>query len=158
MVMTQLNHEARETLRLAGITPAVWAKRHGYQAARDWRGDECGCPDDRCIGHHHDATDECGCLPALIKELRRDERKLADARKVWSAHLHATDSGDDSTRHAAAKLAAEWIATYQPGTTWYSLTASDRGIVYRNQWNDRTWLIYDAENDSVEAAEIAIAE
>ena len=48
--MTQLNHEARETLRWAGITPGQWAKRHGYESAKDWRGDECGCTDDRCIG------------------------------------------------------------------------------------------------------------
>lgn len=156
--MTQLNYEAREALRLAGLTSTAWAKRHGYKSAGDWRGDECGCPDDRCIGYHHDASEECGCLPALIEELRRDERKLEDARKVWAAHLNTADSGDDSTRDAAAQLAAEWIAAYAPGATWYSLTESARGIVYRNQWNDRTWLIYDAENDSVDVAEIATAE
>lgn len=154
--MTQLNYEARETLSLAGLTPSAWAKRHGYQTSKDWRGDECGCPDDRCIGYHHDASEECGCLPALIEELRRDERKLVDARKVWAAHLVATESADVSDRATADELASEWIATYNPGATWHSLTASPRGIVYRNQWNDRTWLIYDAEHDSVDAAEIAI--
>jgi hypothetical protein len=150
--MTQLNHEARETLRWAGITPGQWAKRHGYESAKDWRGDECGCTDDRCIGYHHDATDECGCLPALIEELRRDERKLAAARPVWAAHERATESGTAEDRAAADQLAAEWIAEYNPGATWHALTA--RGIVYRNQWNDRTWLIYDADRDSIETADV----
>jgi len=34
----------------------------------EWTGDECGCHDDRCIGHHHYAYDECGCLPYSISE------------------------------------------------------------------------------------------
>lgn len=91
--MTRLNYAARETLQLAGLTSRQWAQRHGYASAAEWRGDECGCPDDRCIGYHHDAEEECGCLPALINELRRDERKLADARPVWAAHVRATESG-----------------------------------------------------------------
>lgn len=151
--MTQLNQAARETLRWAGLTPGVWAKRHGYDSAKAWRGDECGCPDDRCIGYHHDAEEECGCLPALIEELRRDERKLAAARPVWAAHLSAIGSGTAEDRAEADKLAAEWVATHNAGATWHALTP--RGIVYRNQWNDRTWLIYDAERDSIQATDVS---
>lgn len=150
--MTQLNHAARETLRWAGLTPGVWAKRHGYDSAKAWRGDECGCPDDRCIGYHHDAEEDCGCLPALIDDLRRDERKLAAARPVWAAHLSAIASGTAEDRAEADKLAAEWVATHNAGATWHALTP--RGIVYRNQWNDRTWLIYDAERDSIQATDV----
>lgn len=33
-----------------------------------WRGDSCGCPDDRCIGFHHDRPDDCHCLPVTVGE------------------------------------------------------------------------------------------
>jgi hypothetical protein len=32
-----------------------------------WRGDRCGCTDDRCIGYHHDEDHRCGCLPVLVE-------------------------------------------------------------------------------------------
>ena len=33
----------------------------------EWRGDRCGCPDDRCRdGYHHEVTEDCGCLDALL--------------------------------------------------------------------------------------------
>lgn len=152
--MTRLNHTARETLRAAGLGPTAWAKRHGYESADAWGGDECGCPDDRCIGYHHDADEECSCLPALIQELRRDERKADAGAAVWAAHLRANESGASEDRSAADELAAAWVREYQAGATWHSLTASPRGIVYRNQWNDRTWLVYDAERGSVEVADV----
>jgi hypothetical protein len=70
----QLNTEAREQLRNAGISVAQWA-RENYFADSRWHGDACGCPDDRCIGFHHDEDGECGCLPALLSSratLRKD--------------------------------------------------------------------------------------
>ena len=152
--MPTLNHAARETLQLAGLTSRQWAQRHGYASAAEWRGDECGCPDDRCIGYHHDAEEECGCLPALIDELRRDERKLADARPVWAAHVRATESGTPEDRAAAELLVAAWVEEYAAGATWHALSDSPRGIVYRNPWNDSTWLLYDADRDSIETAEV----
>lgn len=63
----RLNNEAREQLRAAGISQAEWARRN-FCADGIWGGDACGCPDDRCIGFHHDEHDECGCLPALLAE------------------------------------------------------------------------------------------
>lgn len=34
-----------------------------------WTGDTCGCPDDRCIGYHHDAdVDECPCVLSLAAD------------------------------------------------------------------------------------------
>lgn len=152
--MTRLNYAARETLKAEGLTSRQWALRHGYASAADWRGDECGCPDDRCIGYHHDVAEECGCLPALIGELRRDERKLAEARPVWAAHMRATETGIPADRAAAAELAAAWVEKYQAGATWHALSDDPRGIVYRNQWNDRTWLVYDADRDSIETADV----
>lgn len=63
----RLNNTAREQLRNAGFSPAEWARRNHYTDGT-WGGDACGCPDDRCIGFHHDAADDCGCLPALLSD------------------------------------------------------------------------------------------
>lgn len=62
--MAHLNDEALTRLEQAGITPEQWATHHHNRT--DWAGDACGCPDDRCIGHHHDVDEPCRCLPALI--------------------------------------------------------------------------------------------
>ena len=66
--MAPMNIEARATLRAAGLTTRKWAQINGYAGAADWRGDDCGCTDDRCIGHHHNAEDPCECLPVLIAQ------------------------------------------------------------------------------------------
>jgi hypothetical protein len=63
--MSALNAVARMELRAYGISQAAWARAHGSGDGR-WRGDACGCPDDRCIGYHHDATGECGCFEVLL--------------------------------------------------------------------------------------------
>ena len=65
--MTNLNMEALDQLREAGISEADWARVNDFPDAR-WHGDACGCPDDRCIGFHHDEDGECQCLPALLDE------------------------------------------------------------------------------------------
>lgn len=65
----KLNETAKATLREAGISPAAWARMHFTDGK--WYGDACGCTDDRCIGHHHDAGDDCRCLPAML-ETRSD--------------------------------------------------------------------------------------
>ncbi len=67
--MTALNATAKAALKDHGISQAEWARRN-FGDAR-WGGDACGCPDDRCIGYHHDGPDDCGCLPVLLaRELR----------------------------------------------------------------------------------------
>ena len=30
--------------------------------------DDCGCPDDRCIGYHHEAGEPCGCVETLTQK------------------------------------------------------------------------------------------
>ena len=65
--MSALNATAKSRLRDVRISQAGWARHHGYSDGR-WYGDACGCPDDRCIGYHHDETDECGCLNVLLEE------------------------------------------------------------------------------------------
>lgn len=67
--MTALNAAAKITLAAYGVSQAGWARRNGYGSAREWRGDVCGCPDDRCAGYHHDGPDDCGCLPALLEQM-----------------------------------------------------------------------------------------
>lgn len=65
--MAALNAAAKAALRDAGVSQAAWARHHFY--AGRWLGDACGCPDDRCIGYHHDGPDDCGCLPALLEQM-----------------------------------------------------------------------------------------
>jgi hypothetical protein len=67
--MTALNAQARDTLKWAGFSQTAWIRRHFGDTARVWLGDACGCPDDRCIGHHHDEQDDCDCLRALLAEV-----------------------------------------------------------------------------------------
>lgn len=62
----RLTTEAKDTLRDAGITQAGWARLNYGPDTTRWTGDKCGCPDDRCIGNHHQEDDACGCLPALL--------------------------------------------------------------------------------------------
>lgn len=65
-----LRLEARRMLRDAGIRTGKYVR--SWNADGVWRGDICGCPDDRCIGHHHDAEDECGCLRSILDERQKN--------------------------------------------------------------------------------------
>lgn len=65
-----MNQEALHALQDAGLSEVEWAKLNGY-ADGVWGGDACGCPDDRCIGFHHDGPDDCGCLRELLAGLPR---------------------------------------------------------------------------------------
>jgi hypothetical protein len=70
--MTALNATAKATLRAAGVSQADWARTSAGQlppvCGTEWTGDACGCPDDRCIGYHHDPHEECGCLRVLLDQ------------------------------------------------------------------------------------------
>jgi hypothetical protein len=63
----KLNETAKARLRMAGVSQAAWVRKNDWADGK-WHGDACGCPDDRCIGFHHDEHDECGCLSALLAE------------------------------------------------------------------------------------------
>ena len=65
--MTALNAAARAAIRDAGFTRAEWLRMWGY-ADTTWGGDRCGCFDDRCIGHHHEGAEGCGCLETMISD------------------------------------------------------------------------------------------
>jgi hypothetical protein len=73
--MTALTKQARETIkntwvifeppvRFRAATIAGYT-RHFFPDGK-WHGDRCGCPDDRCIGFHHDNEDDCGCLEPCL--------------------------------------------------------------------------------------------
>ena len=90
--MPKLTPAARSTIKgyFPGVTIAGYV-RHTFPDGV-WGGDECGCTDDRCIGYHHDETDECGCLPVCVERYYLE----AVARVVYIA----TVTGDGH---------AEWL-------------------------------------------------
>ncbi len=62
--MSALSKSARADIRDSGLTIAGYIRHH--MGGDSWHGDRCGCPDDRCIGYHHDGPYDCGCLPVCI--------------------------------------------------------------------------------------------
>lgn len=66
-----LSAKAIEILNQAGVTPESWVEKWFGKPGPfgpHWSGDECGCPDDRCIGYHHGSSDDCGCLASLLTD------------------------------------------------------------------------------------------
>jgi hypothetical protein len=62
-----LSRATLDYLRWHNITRAQWVAHYGWQG--QWWGDRCGCFDDRCIGYHHDAGQDCHCIDAMIRDL-----------------------------------------------------------------------------------------
>jgi len=56
---------ARRTLWESGVPIASFIASFALDG---WRGDVCGCSDDRCIGYHHGDDEDCACLPVLIEQ------------------------------------------------------------------------------------------
>ncbi|PPF40668.1 hypothetical protein C5B93_03545 [Rathayibacter sp. AY1A2] len=71
------------TLRAQEIDPDEWAREHGSPSAAEWAGDECGCDDDRCIGHHHDEHEDCGCFPAMLEQHFAQEKACGYKTLKW---------------------------------------------------------------------------
>lgn len=65
--MTTLTKNALALLDAAGLTEQQW-ERANFGRGPVFTGDRCGCPDSRCIGFHHFTEDDCGCLPALLRD------------------------------------------------------------------------------------------
>ena len=76
-----LKDRARSTIAGHGVGIREYLDYWGH--GLDWHGDECGCPDDRCRGHHHAELDACGCLPACIATVL-ENRPASDSRKIAS--------------------------------------------------------------------------
>ena len=68
--MSGLSAQARDRIRAAGLTKAAYVRTFWPDGV--WRGDECGCTDDRCVGFHHEEGDPCGCLEALLADVEPD--------------------------------------------------------------------------------------
>jgi hypothetical protein len=61
----RLTPDARREIRDYGYTVAGYIR--ATMGGDTWYGDRCGCPDDRCIGHHHDVIyRECRCLTVIL--------------------------------------------------------------------------------------------
>lgn len=144
--MGNLNAHALHELELQGWTEADWCRLHGRDPAQPWGGDACGCSDHRCIGYHHDASDECQCLPAMIDDVRQKEYLSMVGKEIWAVHREAVEQHSVVKRQRADRMLAKMIAEYYRTATWHGFV--DRGIAYRNRHNDTTWLIYDAVAES----------
>lgn len=79
MAHVDIDRDALAALDRVGITPVAWAFHHFGTAT--WHGDECGCPDSRCRGFHHDIDEPCYCLPALLGP---EDRLTADTEEPRS--------------------------------------------------------------------------
>ncbi|GIG27291.1 MULTISPECIES: hypothetical protein [Cellulomonas] len=76
---TRLNATAVALLEAIGVSVRDFALY--YWADGVWHGDTCGCPDDRCAGHHHaEGVECCECFSAEyddLKERQYDAMKAA---------------------------------------------------------------------------------
>lgn len=63
----RLDEDAREFLDGYGISEREWAV-YWQNGDPDWAGDACGCPDNRCVGHHHAADEPCECIRTLVRD------------------------------------------------------------------------------------------
>lgn len=156
--MTALSNTARETIKSwytgddrIQITTAGYIRHAGWADGK-WHGDSCGCRDDRCIGHHHAADNDCGCLPALLDQWVTEQRAAIEAASIWTAYraaIEANDGRGDQAAYDAAWTSAEaWVRTYQgAGVTSFSLDAlvdGHAGISIRTRYNDQDWLVWPA--------------
>ncbi|GAB3868625.1 hypothetical protein GCM10028801_44890 [Nocardioides maradonensis] len=148
--MSALTPAALQVLADAGLSEAAWIEWCEGPGATEWRGDACGCSDDRCRdGYHHERDEECGCLPALIAERARSYAAAAELAPIWQAYraaLEANDGAGDPDAYEAAWAAAEaWVRTYDPNTISFSLDAlvnGRAGLSTRNRYNDDDHLIW----------------
>ena len=126
--MAKLNTQASRAIREAGFTKAQWAAMWGYTGG-EWGGDECGCFDDRCIGHHHDGSAGCGCLESMLDDAvawRRATRRPNDVELAAPIGIFrfvtVTTPGTAVTTSASAGLIGtfkeETIVRIQPREGW----------------------------------------
>lgn len=90
--MAALTAAAKAEIRASGLTVEAYTRSMGWfdlvdgtwvpGAGKKWRGDECGCDDDRCIGFHHDENEECGCLPVLIDQATAGQQSRLRSRTI----------------------------------------------------------------------------
>lgn len=110
--MGRLTENAREYLSNAvgidGIAETDWARFWGA-GDPEWKGDVCGCPDDRCIGHHHSSDEPCDCLMVLGREYDEAEREAIELSKRHQAgDPTAVVDGEMWVAERSGSRTAEW--------------------------------------------------
>lgn len=80
--MTTLTDTAIATLAASDVNADEYTAVM-FPGSEEWLGDACGCVDDRCIGYHHDETDECHCLPAWLEDIAGKVDVLRDVGFRW---------------------------------------------------------------------------
>jgi hypothetical protein len=111
-----LSRQARQLIKsegwlIPGVTIAGYVRY--WSADGVWRGDACGCPDDRCIGFHHDEQAACGCVDVTLGEYAR-----------WAAGCPGC--GERVTRYAA-----DAVEVYNPDAfvfTWWHRAHVPAGV------------------------------
>lgn len=132
--MKTLNATARETIRGEGQTIAGYVRFYGTDGT--WTGDACGCVDDRCMGHHHDAGEDCGCVSAFVADMVREQTAariradLATLRRtsatyIYPTGLHSFELAElVSMRDAFDSAIAESVKARRSwGHTWEAIAA-----------------------------------
>lgn len=76
-LMASISRNALEQINAAGFTRAQYVREFSDDI---WHGDRCGCPDDRCIGHHHQNPEDCSCLRAVLDDLIWNAREASALR------------------------------------------------------------------------------
>ena len=69
--MSVLGRPARQRIAEAGVSVAEYVAAPGWLLP-GWHGSRCGCPDDRCLGYHHEADEPCPCLEGVLERLRSE--------------------------------------------------------------------------------------
>lgn len=107
--MTRLSPEAREQIKFSELTITEYIAE--WSTTGEWRGDACGCHDDRCAGYHHDVAEECPCLQQCIArvwatKVRRLPHFVREEIVVDIAHAAKWDSVYGRARDARQQFAA----------------------------------------------------
>lgn len=138
--MTRLNEDARIFLMeypVERATETDWA-RFWQAGDPEWGGDECGCPDDRCIGHHHLADEPCMCIRALLSEYETATREAAE---IWERHR----SGDPGAIEAGEKWVRERCDYGLTGWTFDVTVDGEAGIAITRDDAPQWQLLWSAE-------------
>jgi hypothetical protein len=73
--------DARLTLAEFGVPLAVWARLYPDC-------DDCGCPDDRCIGYHHDEGQPCDLRYWIEQDLEEGTLVYGPNNRVRAGRGH----------------------------------------------------------------------
>ncbi len=137
--MTYLNEDARRYLYGSAnvpITEIAWARYWG-SGSPVWGGDECGCPDDRCIGHHHGADEPCGCLRALVPDYETME---AEAIAIWESY----QAGEAGAIAAGEKWVQERSVDDLTGWAFDIAVDDEAGIAVKTKKHPQWRLLWSA--------------